>query len=191
VRGAIPDLTNPVALRHRIPGVLQDDEFTCRFLDAFDAGFAPILATLDGLAGYVDPWLAPEDFLDWLAGWVGVELDDAWTLEQRRTIVAGAALVHRQRGTVTGITEALRLALDGRVTVVDSGGCAWSGSPGGDLPGDAVPSMVVRIEFADPDRVDVRRIEALIDAVKPAHVRHSTDLVRPSHARTDAEEEAT
>ncbi len=180
MRGVVPDLVNPVPLRHRVPGVLQDDEFGCRFLDAFDAGFAPVLATLDGLAGYVDPWLAPEDFLAWLATWVGVELDDAWTVEQRRTIVAGAALLHRQRGTMTGIAEALRLALDARVTITDSGGVTWSSAPGGALPGSPVPAMEVTLEVADPDQLDVRRVEALLDSVKPADVAHTTTVLAPT-----------
>jgi len=176
VRGMVPGLVSSVPLRQRVPGVLQDDDLTCRFVDALDAGLAPVLATLDGLAGYVDPWLAPEDFLAWLATWVGVELDDAWTTEQRRTIVAGAALLHRQRGTVTGIEAALRLALDAEVTVTDSGGATWSEAPGGELPGSATPSMQVTIGVADPDRLDVRRVEALLDSAKPAHVAHTTHV---------------
>jgi phage tail-like protein len=168
-----------------MPGVLQDDDFTCRLVDALDTGFAPVLATLDGLAGYVDPWLAPADFLDWLATWVGVELDDAWTTEQRRTIVAGAALLHRQRGTVAGVTAALRLALDAEVTVTDSGGATWSSTPGAEPPGEATPSMEVVLEVADPEALDVRRIEALLESAKPAHVVHRT-LVR---ARGGSEEE--
>ena len=90
MRGAVLGLASPAPLLQRIPGVLQDDEFMRRLVSAFDEGFAPVLVTLDGLAGYVDPWLAPEDFLGWLAGWVGVELDGAWTLEQSRAAVAGA-----------------------------------------------------------------------------------------------------
>ena len=59
---------------------------TQRFVSTFDTALAPVIATLDGLPGYVDPWLAPTDFLDWLAGWVGVEVDEEWTVPQRRQI---------------------------------------------------------------------------------------------------------
>ena len=98
-RGIVAGLATPAPLVQRLPGVLQDDEFTQRFVGAFDEAYAPILATLDSLACYFDPRLAPADFVDYLAGWVGVQLDDSWDLEQRRAIVAGAALVHRSRGT--------------------------------------------------------------------------------------------
>jgi hypothetical protein len=73
-----------------------------KVVSTFDTALAPVIATLDGLPGYVDPWLAPTDFLDWLAGWVGVEVDEEWTVPQRRQIVAGAALRHRRRGTAAG-----------------------------------------------------------------------------------------
>lgn len=72
MRGVLPDLPSPVPLLHRLPGVLQEDDFLQRFLGAFDSGFAPVVATLDSLHAYVDPHLAPADFLDWLSGWVGV-----------------------------------------------------------------------------------------------------------------------
>lgn len=177
MRGAIPGLDSPAPLVQRIPGVLQDDEFMQRLVGAFDDGFAPVLVTLDGLAGYVDPWLAPEDFLGWLAGWVGVELDGAWSLEQSRAAVAGAALVHRRRGTAAGIADALRLVLDADIEVTDSGGCTWSSKPGGEPPASGPPTVHVRITDPDPEPLDVRRVEAAIESVKPAHVAHTYEVV--------------
>jgi phage tail-like protein len=179
MRGMVEGLGTPAPVLHRLPGVLQDDDLTRRFVAAFDDGFAPVLATLDGLASYVDPALAPPDFLDWLAGWVGVELDDAWTTEQRRSIIAGAALVHRLRGTARGITEALGLALGAGVELRESGGCAWSATPGGEPPGTDPPSLVVTITVDDPTRVDTRRVEDVLASVKPAHVACSYRIVAP------------
>jgi phage tail-like protein len=169
----IAGLASPAPLVQRLPGVLQDDEFTQRFLRAFDDAYAPIITTLDSLACYFDPHLAPPDFVDFLAGWVGIALDDSWSVEQRRAIVAGAALVHRRRGTPRGIEEALSLGLGAEVTVTDTGGCTWSSTPGGELPGTGPARMELRIEVAEPDDVDPRRVESLIEATKPAHVAHS------------------
>ena len=169
-RGLVPGLDNPVPIAQRLPGVLQDDDFLLRFVAAFDDSYAPIRATLDSLACYFDPQLAPADFLDWLATWVGVDLDDAWSLEQRRRIVADAARVHRQRGTTRGVVAALELALGAEVEVSESGACTWSSSPGAD-PGGSSPAVIeARITVADPDAVDVRRIESLLESVTPAHV---------------------
>jgi phage tail-like protein len=157
--------------------VLQEDEFLQRFVGAFDDGLAPVLATLDCLTAYVDPWLAPQDFLDYLAAWVGVELDDAWTLAQRREIVAGAALVHRRRGTARGISDAVRLAVGGEVDVTESGGARWSAAPGSELPGEQVPALHVRVTVADATTIDVRRLDAVVAAVKPGHVPHTVEVV--------------
>jgi phage tail-like protein len=169
----VPGLESPAPLLQRLPGVLQDDEFTQRFVGAFDEGYAPILATLDSLFCYFDPRLAPADFVDYLAGWVGVELDDSWDLDQRRAIVAEAALVHRRRGTTRGITEALSMGLGAEVDVQDSGGCTWSQTPGGTIPGAPPAQVAARIVVADRDAVDRRRVDALFEATKPAHVAHS------------------
>ena len=124
---------------------------------------------------YFDPRLAPADFVDYLAGWVGVQLDDSWDVEQRRAIVAGAALVHRRRGT-RGITEALSMGLGAEVDVQDNGGCSWSQTPGGTFPASP-PQVAVRIVVADRDAVDRRRVDALFEATKPAHVAHSFTVV--------------
>ena len=178
-RGMVPGLDTPVPVAHRLPGVLQDDDFLLRFVTAFDDAHAPIHATLDSLPCYFDPHLAPADFLDWLATCVGVDLDDAWSLEQRRRIVADAARVHRQRGTSRGVVAALELALGAEVEVAESGACTWSTTPGAD-PGGSSPAVIeARITVADPDTVDVRRIESLLEAVTPAHVARKYS-VRPA-----------
>lgn len=188
MRGIIPDLESAVPLLHQLPGVLQDDDFTQRFVGAFDDGLAPILTTLDSLSGYIDPWLAPADFLEWLAGWVSIELDDAWRDDQKRAIVADAAVTHRRRGTLQGMVDALELALNARVEVIDSGACAWSATPGDPIPGDDRPSLTVRIHAADPDQVDLARAESLVADLKPAHVAHHCEAVPASANDTETED---
>ncbi|GAA1531926.1 phage tail protein [Nocardioides humi] len=178
-RGLVPGLLSPAPVATRLPGVLQDDDLMVRFVSAFDDAYAPVHATLDSLAAYFDPWLAPDDFVELLAGWVGVELDDAWSSPVRRRIIADAALLHRRRGTIGGIVAALTQALGAaEVTVGDSGSCEWSQRPGGATAADPEPPAVaVRIAVTDPDEVDVRRVEALLEAVCPAHVAHRYEVV--------------
>lgn len=186
MRGAVPGLTNPVALVDQLPAVYQEDDFVRRFVGAFDDALAPVLLTLDRLECYVDPRLAPADFLSWVGEWVGIELDEAWDLPQSREIVAGAASLHRRRGTAPGIDAAVRLALGlglsaggpgdagrGDVEVTDSGGATWSSRPGSALPGSPEPSLTVRVRVPDPAAVDIRRLDRVVSAVKPAHVPHT------------------
>lgn len=179
MRGMVQGLASAVPLAARLPAVLQEDAFLQRFLMAFDDALAPVFTTLDGLDSYLDPWLAPEDFLNWLAEWVGVRLDDSWSAAQRRDVVAHAATIHRRRGTVPGVADAVRLAVGGvvDVQVEDSGGAAWSSTPGAELPGRAAAALHIRVYAAARADVNLRRLEGIINAVKPAHVPHTLEIV--------------
>ena len=66
MRGMIEGLETPHPIGFELPGLFHDDDFTQRFTAALDEVIAPIFLTLDALEAYVDPWLAPEDFLGWL-----------------------------------------------------------------------------------------------------------------------------
>jgi len=178
----VAGLASRVPLVDRLPAVYQDEPFVQRFVAAFDDALAPVTLTLDGLADYVDPRLCPDDFLAWVAEWLGIEVDDAWPVQQRREIVMGAVGLHRRRGTVPGVADAVRLSLglgagggDGApdmVEVTDSGGSTWSAAPGGTLPGSSAAELVVRVTVPDPSTVDHRRLDRVVSAVKPAHVPH-------------------
>lgn len=179
MRGMVRGLPSAVPLAPQLPAVLQEDAFLRRFLMAFDDALAPVFTTLDGLPSYFDPRLAPEDFLDWLADWVGVRLDETWPASQRRAVVANAAAIHRRRGTVAGVADAVRLAVGGvlDVRVDDSGGATWSSTPGGRLPGNAAALLHVRVYASAVEDVNVRRLEGIVNAVKPAHVPHTLEVV--------------
>jgi phage tail-like protein len=173
----IDDLESAIPLGLQLPAVYQEDDFTQRLVSAFDAVLAPVIATLDDLPVYLDPRLAPDDFVGWLAGWVGAELQHATTPSARREVVATAVSLHRRRGTVDGVAEVVRIATGGEVAVVESGGARWSRSPGSALPGEAPASLHVRVTVADPAGVDTRLLDALVAAVKPAHVVHTVEAV--------------
>jgi phage tail-like protein len=177
VRGMLADLDSALPLALQLPAVYQEDEFTRRLVSAFDPGFAPVIATLDDLAAYLDPWLTPDDFVALLARWVGAELEYATTVETRRELVATAVALHRRRGTAGGIAAAVRIATGGRVEVFDSGGAQWAPAPGAPLPGDAAAAIRVRVAVADPAAIDLRRLDALVAAVSPGHVRHTVEVV--------------
>jgi phage tail-like protein len=177
VRGLIEDLPSPVPFVTRLPSVLQEDEFLRRFLCAFDDAVAPVFVTLDGLAGYVDPELAPTDFLVWLASWVGIEFESGWSDQQQRDAVIGAVGIHARRGTVSGVVDVLRLTVGEKttVTVTDNGGASWSQTAGAALPGDAKLRLAVTIGKGR-STPDLARIDALVTSVKPAHVPHTVAL---------------
>ena len=88
MRGTVDGLRSPVPIAGLLPGIYQDDQFTQDFTGGLDDVLAPVFATLDNIDAYVDPWLAPEDFLQWLAGWMGVVIDEGWPLERSRAFIA-------------------------------------------------------------------------------------------------------
>lgn len=190
MRGETPDVSSPVPVASRLPAILAEDDFLARFVSGLDGVLAPVYLTLDSLHAYVDPDLAPQDFLLWLTGWVGIDHDQTWSTQRTRDAVASAASMHRWRGTPRGIVEAVRLAFDGEVEVHESGGVIGSLRPGTDLPGDPVPFLRVVLHAADPARVDPRRLDAIVASVKPAHVPHMCEITAPGatgHESTEVE----
>jgi phage tail-like protein len=187
MRGMVDGLGSAVPLASRLPAVLQEDVFLQRFLKAFDEALAPVFTTLDGLPCYVNPRLAPDDFIGWLADWVGVRLNDAWPMEQRRDVIVNAATIHRRRGTVPGVADAVRLAVTGvrEVVVEDNGGAAWSQAPGAALPGEAAAGLHVKVYADDIGDVIILRLEGIISAVKPAHVPHTLEVLPSARLASD------
>ncbi len=178
MRGVVSGLASPHPVGPTLPGLYQEDAFTQRLLGAFDEVVAPVFASLDALDAYLDPALAPEDFLDWLAGWVGIGLDQTWPAERRRAFVASAVELFRLRGTSTGLAAHVAIFSGGEVEVVESGAAAWSSKAEAALPGQAAPDLLVRVKVADPSGVDTTRLDALVAAAKPAHVPHRVEVVK-------------
>jgi phage tail-like protein len=168
MRTALPGRRSPHPIGAALPALYADDGYVQRLTSALDEVLAPVFLTLDCLDGYLDPALAPEDFLRWLAGWVGVEPDERWSPAQLRAIVAAAVGLHRRRGTLSGLVYLLRTLADPDVEVLDTGGCSWSESPNGSLPGSAGAQLMVRVTRAEVD-LDWLRLVAAISV--PAHVR--------------------
>jgi phage tail-like protein len=178
MRGGLAGLASPHPLGPTLPAIYQDDDFAQRMLEAFDQVVAPIYSTLDNFDSYLDPRLAPVDFLAWLAGWVGMALDDSWDEARKREVVARAAELFRMRGTAAGLAGQVEIQTGGTVEIIENGATGWSVDPGGELPGSPEPLVVVRVTVPDPRAVDAGRLDALVAAAKPAHVMHRIELVK-------------
>jgi phage tail-like protein len=181
MRGMIPGLVNPYPLVAAMPAAYQESLFTEGFLSVFDEIYAPVLTTLDNIDSYLDPLLCPVDFLPWLASWLGVELDENWSEEQQRRLLATAVELLQWRGTRRGTIELIRNFLDiepDRIEVEDSGGVAWSVTPGGAMPGSPRPTLTVRVQ-ATEDEIDRKRLERLVAESEPAHVFSTVEIVAP------------
>jgi len=177
MRGTIVGLESAAPLGPTLPAIFQEDEFSMRFIGGFDDVLAPILTSLDCLIDYFDPALTPVDFLEWLAGWVGIEIDESWATERRRAAVATAVEMYRMRGTISGLRANLEVLSGGQVEITDSGGVTWSTSPMGELPGQESPRLAVRVTLDEVTDRTTKAIDSIVAAAKPAHVVHRVEVV--------------
>ena len=161
-----------------LPGLYQEDLLARPLTEAFDEVLAPVIGTIDNFSAYLDPALTPEDFLDWLAGWVGLLPDENWPIltTSRNRRVRCAAVSQQRHGQWLG---------DAREAV-----CRWRGRDrrkrwrlhGRQLLTPRSRAKPISASLSGSSRlregsVDVDRLNALVAAAKPAHVPHSIEIV--------------
>ncbi len=178
MRGTLPGLASPFPIGEHLPGLYRDDAFTQRFTGAFDEVLAGAVSVLDCFPAYVDPALAPADFLEWIGSWVGATPDETWPLERRRAFVASATELFRIRGTAAGLAGHIAVFTGGEVEIAEPGAAGWSREAGAAVPSGTSPDLFIRVRVDDPKAVSTARLEALIAASKPAHVPHRLEIVK-------------
>jgi len=119
-----------------LPAIYRAEPGPADFLDRFLANMEGISSGLEGriatAQALLDPRTAPAESLDWLAGWLDTALDAAWEEDRRRLFIAHAATFFAWRGTMRGLSLALRLAFDTTISAADfAGGPANPERPGG------------------------------------------------------------
>lgn len=117
-----------------LPGLYRrDDNPTLRqMLDLFASLFDDKVALIDGMTALFDPHAAPDAppdaaWLDWLAGWLAFDLEEAWDETKRRETLATIYSLYPRRGTVDALRDLLSLYVDAEVRIVEPVGSAiWS-----------------------------------------------------------------
>ncbi|MCS0605668.1 phage tail protein [Streptomyces sp. LP11] len=176
-RAAVPGLPSRYPIGEQLPALYAEDDFAQRFTAGLDTVLAPVFATLDSLPAYLDPRVAPADFLGWLASWVGGVHDRRWPEELRREAAVRAMELHRRRGTKRGLVEALRLVLGVGADIGGDGGAVWSRESGAELPPAPAAEFVVRVW---PDRaatVDADRVRELVRDLCPVHIGYRVEVL--------------
>jgi phage tail-like protein len=182
MRAGLQGLASPRPIIDTMPSVYRGDFFAERLCASFDDVLAPIFATLDCLTAYLDPRTAPDDMLEWLAGWIGLTVGGHDNpARKREQIITGAALLP-WRGTARSVRAAVVAAFDREAEVIESGAATWSTTPDSRPGGQPVPGLVVRVTVDSENDIDARSLDALVDSVKPAHIPHRVEIVIRSPA---------
>lgn len=104
-----------------LPAVYREDpvsaDFTARFLSIFDTLRGITSSQITDIAHYFDPKATPanppnvagNDFLSWLAGWLGLSLQNNWPVWKRRELVRQAHRLFELRGTPEGLKLIIEL----------------------------------------------------------------------------------
>jgi phage tail-like protein len=176
-RAAVPGLPSRHPIGELLPALYADDDLAQRFTAGLDTVLAPVFSVLDNLPAYLDPALAPADFLHWLAGWVGIDITPAWPEDLRRAVVARAVDLHRWRGTRRGLIDRLWLCCGVRAEITDGGGAAWSSAPNSELPAAPSGELRVRVWPVRTAEVDRERVLEVVAASCPVHLTYRVDIL--------------
>lgn len=166
-------------LRDRLPGIYhQDGDFGLRFVGSLESVLDPVLALLDSLPAHVDPDLAPQDLLELLAGWLGVEMDESWPDDRRRELIRRAGELSRLRGTRAGLELALGISFpDLPLRIEDEGGVVYA-TDDAEAVGNERPRFVVYCD--KPLEEDVlAQVARAIEQAKPVHVGYRLRVKAP------------
>jgi phage tail-like protein len=103
-------------LERYLPAIYREEPGPASFLERWLANFEGLYTNLEdkiaGLPLLLDPRTAPPDTLEWLGCWLGLVLDPLLSEAQRRFMIRHAERLYRQRGTLPGVEQAVRLFLD-------------------------------------------------------------------------------
>ena len=117
VRLDFPRLTS----MNQLPAVYRQnpeaEDFTERFLSLFDASIADLDRAIERYPALLDPEGIPAEVLPWLGSFLDVTFDRAWETSKRRKILRAVPELYRWRGTISGLTESIKLVFDVEPTI--------------------------------------------------------------------------
>jgi phage tail-like protein len=122
----VKTVSNPDTWLDYLPAIYLRDkrsrDFLERLLRLYQSALEEVEANIDGLPRLFDPFAVSdspqgESWLDWLAGWLGFELDERWNPDERRRLVAEAFELWARRGTAEGLRRLLKYYTESPVLI--------------------------------------------------------------------------
>jgi phage tail-like protein len=152
--------------------MLAEDPVVQLLLGALDEVLAPIISVLDCYDAYLDPRLAPLDFVDYMSSWLLVSQAEYWTEETRRASLTSTTPRSRWRGTARSFEGRINSLFGISILVTDSGKViANSQFTDPDLWEKPVsPAVLVSVPKDSDAIASLEMIHEALQAVLPAHV---------------------
>jgi phage tail-like protein len=98
-----------------LPAIYSADDqsrwFLERFLSIFQTEWDALETRIERRTALFDPAAVPAGFLEQLAGWLGLQLEGTWTVEQKRALLKAAPDFIPKRGTKEGLRQYLQVYL--------------------------------------------------------------------------------
>lgn len=154
-----------------LPALFSESDFLGRYLMIFQTIWEPLQHRQDHLELYFSPTTAPEGFLGWLAGWLGLELDPHWPEARKRAWLAETMHLLRWRGTPYGVRRAIEL------------GCGVTPH----IREDPARPYFLQITMPDPEQAGLEAVTRegtlnLIARHLPAWVEYDVQFVSPDNS---------
>ncbi len=179
-----------------LPEIYHENEFLGRFLMLFESFLAPLERQVAQSDGYYDPDLAPESFLPWLASWIGVAWDGSLPVSRQRRLLSAALELYQRRGTQAALRDYLEIYSGGEVEIREHraqnfclGESFRLGATIALGKTNFPHTFSVRLKVPRPALADRfgkdqansealfrQKIEAIIEAQKPAHTAFGLEL---------------
>jgi phage tail-like protein len=107
-----------------LPAVYQADrtsrDFLERFLSLFETVFSGLEATIEQLPGLFEASRTPPEFLDWLAQWVNLGVEEGWPDSVKRRLLLAAPRLFAQKGTPAGLADFIEIIVGRRPVIRES-----------------------------------------------------------------------
>jgi len=107
-----------------LPAVYQQDrpsrEFLERFLSLFETVFSDLEATVERIPELFDPGSTPSAFLDWLAQWLDLAVEEDWDPKVKKALIANAARLYERKGTPAGLADFIEIVLQQRPLILEA-----------------------------------------------------------------------
>lgn len=163
-----PSASARALLRRGLPAIYQEsiDPFAMRFLEALERVLDPRVAVIDSRAAYLDRALAPEDMIEEMARWLGLE-PGGLPAGTARAVLTHARELCQLRGTLAGLELALRCCFPRlHLRLRDGGGVGPARASG---QRDVATGLVVHVREI-LDRAQEAALERIIRRQLPVHM---------------------